>query len=218
MSETFWFHDPAGLFTSSNWTRFVPTPEMTVPTALNAVMRFTIYFSVLLLVATGVSAYLIAIPLMALVTIALNGIFPETQKMRETFVSSAMGLERSMPRVDNPFMNASLPDILDNPGRPRAADITAPAVREEVNRTFAQTSNLYMDTSDTFDLIQAQRNFHSVPEDDHAGLLKFINKGGSVNPKILSESYVAAKGTVNELRAPTTSLPTPPPPAGPRTF
>jgi hypothetical protein len=115
-------------------------------------------------------------------------------------------------------MNSSLPDILDNPDRPRAADITSPAVRDEVNRTFAQTSNLYMDTSDTFDLIQAQRNFHSVPEDDHAGLLKFINKGGSVNPKILSESYVAAKGTVNELRAPTTSLPTPPPPAGPRTF
>ena len=82
MSESFWFHDPAGLFTSSNWTQFVPTPEMSVPTALNAVMRFTIYFSLLLLVATGVSSYLIAIPLMAFVTVVLNGIFPETQKIQ----------------------------------------------------------------------------------------------------------------------------------------
>ena len=66
---------------------------------------------------------------------------------------------------------------------------------------------MYMDTSDAFDLIQGQRNFYSVPEDDHAGLLKFLNKGGSANPKILSESYVAAKGTVNELAPPTVSHP-----------
>lgn len=207
MSETFWFNDPASLFTSDTWTRFVPTPDMPVPAALNAVMRFTIYFSIILLGATGVPAYLAAIPLMAVVTAVLFRIFPETTRMREAFVSSSIGKERSMPAVDNPFMNAQLTDILDNPNRPRAADITAPNVREQVNHTFAQTSNMYMDTSDAFDLIQGQRNFYSVPEDDHAGLLKFLNKGGSANPKILSESYVAAKGTVNELAPPTVSHP-----------
>jgi len=208
MSETFWFNDPAGLFTSSTWTKFVPTPDMPVPAALNAVLRFTIYFSVILLVATGVPAYLAAIPLMAVVTVVLFRVFPKTSLMREAFVSSHMGAERSMPSVDNPFMNAPLTDILDNPNRPRAADITAPNVREQVNSSFAQTANLYMDTTDAFDLIQGQRNFYSVPEDDHAGLLKFLNKGGSANPKILSETYVAAKGTVSELPNPTVSHPT----------
>lgn len=208
MSETFWFNDPASLFTSTTWTRFVPTPDMPVPAALNAVLRFTIYFSVILLATTGVPAYLAAIPLMAVMTVVLYRIFPQTTRMREAFVSSNVGRERTMPAVDNPFMNAPLTDIMDNPDRPRAADITAPNVREQVNDAFAQTSNMYMDTTDAFDLIQGQRNFHSVPEDDHAGLLKFLNKGGSANHKILSETYVAAKGTVNELAKPTLSHPT----------
>jgi hypothetical protein len=207
MSENFWFNDPAGLFTSSTWTKFVPTPEMKVPEALNAVLRFTIYFSVILFASTGVSAYLATIPLMAIATVVLYRTFPETQKMKETFVSSSAGPQRSLPQVDNPFMNSSLTDILDNPDRPRAADITAPGVREQVNQTFAQTSNLYMDTSDVFDLVQAQRNFHSVPEDDHAGFLKFLNKGGSENQKTTSETYVAIKGTVNELAPPSTLVP-----------
>ena len=207
MSETFWFNDPASLFTSDTWTRFVPTPDMPVPAALNAVMRFTVYFSVILLAATGIPAYLAAIPLMAVMTVVLFRIFPETTRMREAFVSSNVSAQRTMPAVDNPFMNSSLTDILDNPNRPRAADITAPTVREQVNHAFAQTANMYMDTTDAFDLIQGQRNFHSVPEDDHAGLLKFINKGGSANPKILSETYVAAKGTVSELANPTVGRP-----------
>lgn len=207
MNEAFWFNDPAGLFTSSNWSTFVPTPNMTVPAALNAVVRFTVYFSVLLFAATGVPAYLGAIPLVAVVTLLLYRIFPSTQRMKETFVSSNTGSERTLPSIDNPFMNAPLTDILDNPNRPRAADITSPSVREQVNQTFAQTSNLYMDTTDVFDLIQSQRNFHSVPEDDHAGLLKFLNKGGSANQKTTSETYVAAKGTVDELAAPTVALP-----------
>ena len=208
MSESFWFHDPAGLFTSANWSRFVPTPNMTVPTALNAVLRFTVYFSIVLFAATGVSAYLAAIPLVAVLTIVLYRIFPETQRMKETFVSSHTGPERTLPAVDNPFMNAPLTDILDNPNRPRAADITAPSVREQVNQTFAQTSNMYMDTTDVFDLIQGQRNFHTVPEDDHAGFKKFLNKGGSANQKTTSETYVAAKGTVDELAAPSVAHPT----------
>jgi hypothetical protein len=207
MSEAFWFNDPAGLFMADNWSKFVPTPDMTVPMALNAVMRFTVYFSIILMGATGVSAYLAAIPLMAVVTVVLYRIFPETQRMRETFVSSYTGGERTMPSIDNPFMNAPLTDILDNPNRPRAADITAPNVREQVNATFAQTSNMYMDTTDAFDMIQSQRNFHSVPEDDHAGLLQFINKGGSASQKTTSETYVAAKGTVSELSAPSVTFP-----------
>lgn len=208
MNEAFWFNDPAGLFTSSNWSSFVPTPNMTVPAALNAVVRFTVYFSVLLFAATGVPAYLGAIPLVAVVTLLLYRIFPATQRMKETFVSSHTGSERTLPSVDNPFMNAPLTDILDNPNRPRAADITAPGVREQVNQTFAQTSNMYLDTTDVFDLIQSQRNFHSVPEDDHAGLLKFLNKGGSANQKTTSETYVTAKGTVDELASPSVALPT----------
>ena len=64
-----------------------------------------------------------------------------------------------------------------------------------MNASFAQTSNLYMDTSDVYANMRSEINFHSVPIDDHAGLLKFM-KGGKGSDKILNEGYVPAKGTL----------------------
>ena len=55
-----------------------------------------------------------------------------------------------------------------------------------------------MDTTDIFEMVQAQRNFHTVATDDHAWLLKFLGKGQRTD-KLLSEGYVAAKGTVPGL-------------------
>ncbi len=118
-------------------------------------------------------------------------------------VTGYTGDERSRPTPDNPFMNPMLTDILENPDRPPAAEITSKAVRDEVNEAFAQTSNIYMDTTDLFNLIQSQRNFHAVPADDHEGFLKFLGKNAQrTNQKGLSEGFVVAKGTVTSLPLP----------------
>jgi len=202
MSEPFWYSEPNVLFSKNTWYVFVPTPTMPVPAALNAVTRFSVYLSILLFLTSLNPLYLLFIPLVAIATIFLNGWFPQAKKMTESFVSSYVGVEESRPTPDNPFMNAPLTDILDNPNRPPAADITRKDVRDEVNSAFAQTSNIYMDTTDVYDLIQSQRNFHTVPEDDHAGLLRFLGKNAA-SGKLLNEGYVVAKGTVEELPNPT---------------
>jgi len=207
MKETFWYFDPAVLFGKDSWYRFVPTANMTVPEALNSVVRFTVYLSGLLFLTSMDPMYLLLTPLVMLATIVLNSIFPNTKRMTESFVSSYVGSDNTLPTPDNPFMNASLADINDNPARPPAADVTDLQVRERVNQSFAQTSNLYMDTTDVFDLVQAQRNFHTVPEDDHAGLLKFL-KGSAPTGKELNEGYVVARGTMAEM--PTSSVTAPP--------
>jgi hypothetical protein len=207
MKETFWYFDPAVLFGKDSWYRFVPTANMTVPEALNSVVRFTVYLSGLLFLTSMDPMYLLLTPLVMLATIVLNSIFPNTKRMTESFVSSYVGSDNTLPTPDNPFMNASLTDINDNPARPPAADVTDLRVRERVNQSFAQTSNLYMDTTDVFDLVQAQRNFHTVPEDDHAGLLKFL-KGSAPTGKELNEGYVVARGTMAEM--PTSSVTAPP--------
>ena len=187
---------------------FVPQPNMTVKAALNAVVRFAVYLSALLMLTSRDPMYLLFIPTVMLATIVLEAWFPTTKKITESFVSSYQGTDRTMPEADNPFMNAPLTDILDNPDRPPAADVTDLKVRNKVNAAFAQTSNLYMDTTDVFDLVQAQRNFHTVPEDDHAGFLQFLGKNGQVtNQKLLSEGFVVAKGTFRELPTPAVSEP-----------
>jgi hypothetical protein len=206
MPEPFWYNEPSVLFNATTWYTFVPTANMSVSQALNAVVRFSIYLSLLLFITSMNPVYLLFIPIVMGVSIFLNGWFPQAKKISEGFVSSYVGSDVTMPTADNPFMNAPLTDINDNPDRPPAADITSVKVRDEVNRAFAQTSNIYMDTTDVFDLVQSQRNFHAVPEDDHAGLLKFLGKNAR-SDKLLNEGYVVAKGTVTELPIPSASQP-----------
>ena len=206
MSEPFWYSDPSILFRSDTWSVFVPTPDMSVPQALNAVVRFSVYLGLLLFLTSMDPWYLLVIPLVMGVSVFLNSWFPQAKKMSEGFVSSYVGTEETLPTEDNPFMNAPLTDILDNPERPPAADVTRVDVRDKVNSAFAQTSNIYMDTTDVFDLVQSQRNFHTVPEDDHGGFLKFLGKNARTD-KLLSEGYVVAKGTVTELPIPSAVKP-----------
>jgi len=199
-SEKFWYTYASVLFRSDTWYLFVPRPDMTVSSALNAVVRFSVYLTVLLTVTTMRPGYILIIPLVMFVTILLNGLFPQARKMKEPFasgpvVSSYVGNGESEPTEDNPFMNPPLTDILDNPNRPPAADVTRVDVRDQVNKNFAKTSNIYMDTTDVFDLVQSQRNFYTVPTDDHKGFLEFLGKNAK-SDKILNEGYVVAKGTM----------------------
>ncbi len=207
-SEPFWYTEPNVLFSKDTWYMFVPQPNMTIKAALNAVVRFAVYLSALLTLTSRDPMYLLFIPTVMFATVVMEATFPKTKKITESFVSSYQGTDRTLPEVDNPFMNAPLTDILDNPDRPPAADVTDIKVRDKVNKAFAQTSNLYMDTTDVFDLVQGQRNFHTVPEDDHAGFLQFLGKNGQVtNQKLLSEGFVVAKGTLRELPTPTVREP-----------
>ena len=184
---------------------------MSVKAALNAVVRFSVYLSVLLAATSRDVWYLLLVPLVMVVTIFLEKWFPQAKKISEGFqsgpvVSGYSGTETSMPTTDNPFMNPQLTEISTENKRPPAADVTDLKVRDKVNETFAQTSNIYMDTSDVFDLVQSQRNFYTVPEDDHAGFLAFLGKNGQVtNQKLLSEGFVVAKGTLRELPTPAVS-------------
>jgi hypothetical protein len=206
MTPTFWYTDPSVLFNKDTWYVFVPRPDMTVPDALNSVVRFSVYLAVLLFITTLDPLYLLFVPVVMVATVVLNYWFPQAKKISEQFVSSYVGTKESAPTDDNPFMNAPLTDILDNPDRPPAADVTRVDIRDRVNKAFSKTSNIYMDTTDVFDLVQSQRNFHTVPEDDHEGLLKFLGKGAR-SDKLLSEGYVVAKGTITELPIPSTIRP-----------
>ena len=211
-TEPFWYYEPNILFAQGTWFKFVPTADMPVSTALNAVVRFSVYLAALLFLSSMRPMYLLIIPLVMGMTIALNMMFPRARKIVESFgnglvVSGYVGDMETRPTDDNPFMNPHLTDILDNPNMPPAADVTRKDIRNEVNAAFSKTSNIYMDTTDIFEMVQAQRNFHTVATDDHAGLLKFLGKGQRTD-KLLSEGYVAAKGTVPGLPS-TQSIDTP---------
>lgn len=231
--EPLWTSNPSILFSAQTWQKFVPTADMDVPTALNAVVRFTIYFSVLLFLTTGLQSYLIAIPVVLLVTAVFGKVFPTTRALVETFKLSpkdAPGVY-TMPTAENPFMNPLLTEINDNPNRADAAPIGRTDVKREIERSFQQTSDMYMDTSDRFDLAQSMRTFHTLQSakipNDQGGFLQFLAKGNdepdysSAPParhaKKDSEGYVAAAGSIGALPN-TTSKPTGTTPSGSATL
>jgi len=209
----FWFSDPSILFGPNTWYAFVPTAGMSVDDALNSVVRFTVYLSILLFMCSMEVKYFVYVPVVMAITVALHQLYPGgakriTEQFRMgTAVSGYTGSDVTLPTQDNPFMNPTLIDINENPKKPRAADPTDIKVRDQVNQQFAQTSNVYLDTTDIFQLMTAQRNFYTVPADDHEGLLQFLGKGAA-SGKILNEGYVVAKGSMTNT--PTTDATTQP--------
>lgn len=228
-AEPLWTKDPSILFSAGTWQRFVPTKDMDVPTALNAVVRFTVYFAVILFISTGERGYLIAIPGVLAATAIFGYLFPTTRKLVETFGDMTPSSKpRTMPTAENPFMNPLLTEIVDNPNRPDAANIEQASTKREMEKAFQKTSDLYMDTSDRFDLAQSMRSFYTLQSaripNDQDGFLKHLAKGQDApdtssafparNAKIHSEGYVSAPGSMRNLPN-TTSRPTGTLPAGP---
>jgi hypothetical protein len=218
MPEQIWFKDPAILFTSETWSKFVPLQGMTTAESLNSVVRFSIYFALFLFLANGATAYILTIPIVMVFTVLLYNVFPNGKTI-EPFVEGKKDKKGyTMPSQTNPFMNVLLTDIPDNPNREDAAPTNRRDVKTEIYKNFQKTSDIYMDTTDLFDQTQAMRTFHTLQSakvpNDLDGFKKWIAKGldepdySSAPParhgKILNEGHVVAKGSMRELPNSTT--------------
>ena len=230
MSQQVWFKDPAVLFSTDTWSQFVPMPTMTTAESLNAVVRFSVYFSVILFISTGISTYLMAIPAVLVASVVLFTFFPNGKTL-ESFIGKTSPKKSSKPETlptsENPFMNPLLTEIQDDPNRPDAAPTSRSDVKLGIYKSFQKTSDLYMDTSDLFDQAKAMVTFHTLQSatipNDQEGCLKWLAKGIDEpdysstalarNAKKHSESYVKAQGSLANLSS-STSKPTGTTPSG----
>jgi len=218
MSEQIWFKDPSVLFSESTWMRFAPVQTMTTTEALNAVVRFSVYSSIMLAVLTFNTSYLSAIPIVALASIVLFELFPNGKQI-ESYINVAKKKMRggkenfTMPTASNPFMNVLLTEIQDDPDREDAAPVTDDKVRAEISKAFRSTTDIYMDTSDAFDQAQAVRTFHTLQSSriptDQDGFLSWLAKGYDEpdtssaalarGGKLGSETYAPTRGAVKRI-------------------
>jgi len=219
--EPLWINDPTVLFSRDTWFKFVPMSYMDIPTSLNAIVRFTVYFSIIMSMTD--SKYLIAIPVVLVLTVIAEKVFPHVRSL-EAFKNVTSILEKyTRPTPTNPFMNPLLTEITDNPNRADAAPITSKKVKREIEKAFQHTSDIYMDTTDRFDMAQSMKTFHTLQSakipNDQDGFLKFLSKGinepdfssafPSRNAKQKSETYVVALGSATSQGLPnSTTKPT----------
>lgn len=231
MTEPIWYKDPTILFSKDTWNKFVPMDGMSTSERLNSTVRFAIYFALLFFVSTGVTTYVLAIPVVMGLTALFYTYFPNGTTLEPFKIDATSKKSRelyTMPTASNPFMNVLLTEIQDNPNRGDAAPTNRRDVKADIYKSFQKTSEMHMDTSDLFDQTQAMRTFHTLQSakvpNDLDGFKKWLSKGldepdySSAAParhaKSLHEGHVIAKGSMRDLPN-STSKPTGTSPSAP---
>lgn len=181
--DPFWTYDLSVLFDSKRLVEFVPTPDMTYEERLNALTRFFIYASILLILYKR-EWWTIYFPLIGGAFAiflyktskkqrktqrsgtgvngvdALNGINDyvpeETHSLK---VNTLQPSHCSAPTKENPFMNILFTEWTDNPNRPPVCDYKG--INEDIDKAF--NFNLYKDVDDIFDKNNSQRQFYTTP-------------------------------------------------------
>lgn len=165
LDEEIWYRDPLTLL--RNTWRYVPMRDDALTVQLNALMRLSIYFA-LIVFAFRHSVNSLAIPVLtAVITFAIHE-SKTSNSMRTEKTLETLGLQMDpegrpcvRPTRDNPFMNVSLIDRADFPKRPSACKLTHKEVKKQAEAHFDH--DLYRDADDVFNRRSSSRQFYTTP-------------------------------------------------------
>lgn len=166
-AATIWYRDPVGFLRGGNAAFFLPTQSDTLTEQLNAVMRFAIYFTlVLLLVRRDANLLFVAVVVGALTYVIYESHATEQNKKQSTMEHLQLAREPdgsvcTRPTRDNPFMNVTNDQITDFPNRPAACPITRGDVEAAAEKEFSH--NLYRDVEDVAGRYTSSRQFYTMP-------------------------------------------------------
>jgi hypothetical protein len=171
--EPFWYDDFTVLYKTEYLPRFFPSNEMSMSEKLNACVRFTFYFAVLMFLYKGSSSTLY-LPILALgITYYIWQQQPQDKiRFNEAFNGSAV-INKLSPTYNNPFMNPNLVVLDPKTFLPKSEKMVKfdvnhhidtnqdIAIKEAVEDKF--TARLYQGVSDVFNNENSQRQFYHVP-------------------------------------------------------
>lgn len=167
----FWWENMSTLIDLDELGKFIPRPGMSMAEKLNAVTRFAMYYSVILILVKQSVQSIYIFMFVALCTIAMY----YTERSREAFehdLQARLNLRsvpydprRRMaywPTRDNPFMNVSYGDAASFPSRPPAANVRREDVRREMHKLYA-ASGPPEDDRDVYGARSSERQFYTMP-------------------------------------------------------
>lgn len=165
--EVFWYVKPKDLFREDNYMFFVPNDKMTADQKLNAILRFSIYFAVVMLFLRRSLACLLVPMITAVFTIVAykanvaGNLKQKAVKDKSEVFDNEANQKCTRPTEENPFMNVLISDIKDNPTRPVACDVDDHLVKNKMEEYFEK--NLYRDVDDIFHRDASDRQFYTMP-------------------------------------------------------
>ena len=168
--DKFWLEDPAVLFRNGAYYKIIPTKNMNRIQVLNALTRFFLYLGILYLLFGSDLSYML-IPIAGIIMILLLYLIQKWHQGQilsttEPFdpspneIVEPVGLCQA-PDKNNPFMNVTVDDLMENRNRPSACPVTNPTVRNQMEQAF--NDNLFTDVEDVFDRKHSQRQFYTMP-------------------------------------------------------
>lgn len=166
-SERIWFQDPSGLFRDDRLAHFLPMRDTTIAVQLNALLRMSVYLSVILLLFRRYTLALYLPMGVAVLTYAMYVTNSSKQHDEELLRASLQeGMTRegdlcTVPTHSNPFMNVMMSDYETNPTRPAACDLTSHTTSDTAESRFED--NLYRDVDDVFQRRSSSHSFYTMP-------------------------------------------------------
>ncbi len=172
MFTPFWYNEPSILYNSEYLFEFFPVKEYDIVRKLNALLRLSIYFS-LLAFAYNKDVNMFGIPVItALVTYFIYKQNKSIQK--DSFQTQLMNdvqpspiyqehnLGCQLPTKDNPFMNVPFYEIGTNKELPKSCtSYDNKGVQRKIETQFDK--GLYRNYTDIFRKENSQRQFFTVP-------------------------------------------------------
>ncbi len=166
--DKFWFEDWSILFNTQRLDEFFPNNKMTLSEQLNATVRLTIYLGIILYLFNKDYKYLYLPIITCLITYFF---WLKSKKNIENFNYDTIIDDLTIndkriikPTVDNPFMNVTMDDYLNNPDREAISKLnnySNDKVKKEIDVAF--NYNLYRDVDDVFNKQNSQREFYTMP-------------------------------------------------------
>lgn len=165
--EKIWYQDPFHFIDEKTFAKFFPTKNMTFTQQLNALLRFAIYFAIVVFIfRMRVDIFIVPV-IVAGLTFFLY-YFDKNASAKDKFemqsknymLNKKDGTVCLGPSKSNPFMNVLVTDIYDNPSRPKACDLTDKTVTKQARRFFDY--NLYRDVDDIFHKNASDRQFYTT--------------------------------------------------------
>ena len=157
--EQIWYKNPR-TFIEDPLT-FVPTSKMSLTQTLNAVVKLSLYISVIMYFMQKKEKGMFVLFSAVALTVFINYI---NVVEKDSYVYT-QNVHKIRPTVDNPFMNPTIGEFHDSKPREidsKAADIYEdPELKEEVEEAF--DAKLHQNTSDIFSKYNSQRQFYTVP-------------------------------------------------------
>lgn len=176
MSTPFWFKDISILYDKNYLMEIIPKKEYDFNRKLNAVVRFTIYYGILLYIFKR-DKNILCLPFITVVITVYLHKTSKNDKQDDNF-KGLMNTKGStnlseidmmideintdvyrIPEIDNPMMNQNTFDLYEN--KKAIPTYNNPGVKRKVEETL--DSQVFKDSNDLFNRRNSQRQWYTMP-------------------------------------------------------